>query len=255
VIHQWLANRGYVVLSVNFRGSSGFGKKFLNAGNGEWGKKMHNDIIDAVNWTISNKIADPSKIGIMGASYGGYEVLISLTLTPDIFACGIDKVGPSDLVSFIRNTPLYWKPSDSRRKIQIGDPGTQDGLRKLRLVSPINFANNITKPLFIAQGANDPRVRRDQSDKIVALLRKRNIPVIYAVYQNEGHIFRKESNNLSFYAIAEQFLAKTLKGRFEPMKEDLNDADVILNGPVMETKEKLFHDDDGVERLIKAPKN
>lgn len=239
MIHQWMANRGYAVLSVNFRGSKGFGKKFLNAGNGEWGKKMHDDIIDAVNWAISNKIADPSRIAIMGASYGGYEVLISLTVSPNVFAGGIDIFGPSDLVSFIQNTPAYWKPSDGYRRIRIGDVNTKAGLNQLRLASPITFTDNIIKPLLIAQGENDPRVKRAQSDQIVSMLQKKNKPVIYTLYPNEGHGFKDENNKLSFYAIAEQFLARILNGKSEPIGKDLNGSNIILNNKQRPTNEEV----------------
>lgn len=228
--HQWLANRGYAVLSVNYRGSTGFGKKFLNAGNREWGKKMHYDIIDAARWSINNKIADPKKICIMGGSYGGYETLIGLTMNPDLFACGVDLVGISDLVSFLQSTPEYWKPVAGRLKMRIGDISTEEGRNQLRLVSPLTFADNISKPLFIAQGMNDPRVKKAQSDMIVESLERKNIPVIYALYKNEGHGLSKAENRLSFFAITELFLAKTLGGRAEPLESSLLYTHLVLNG-------------------------
>ncbi len=230
IIHQWLANRGYAVLSTNFRGSSGFGKRFLNAGNREWGKKMHQDIIDVVNWSIYHKIANPNKIAIMGASYGGYETLVALTRNPDLFACGIDIVGPSDLATLIKSVPEYWKPISGNFRKKVGDIDSLEGLHLLSLSSPINFADKITKPLLIAQGANDPRVTREQSDRIVEILQKKKIPVLYALYPDEGHGFRNVHNRLSFYAIVEQFLAKVLGGKAEPIGKSLNDINFILNG-------------------------
>ncbi|MCC8484110.1 MAG: S9 family peptidase [Rickettsia endosymbiont of Labidopullus appendiculatus] len=229
-MHQWFANRGYAVLSVNYRGSSGFGKNFLNAGNREWGRKMHQDIIDAVNWAIEQKITDPKKIAIMGGSYGGYETLIALTMNPELFACGIDIVGPSDLITLIKSVPEYWKPIAGNLKKKIGDIDSKKGLNLLTASSPINFVDKITKPLLIAQGANDPRVKKEQSDKMVEALQKRNIAVLYVLYPDEGHGFRGIGNKLSFYAITEQFLASILGGRAEPLGTSLNDIKFILNG-------------------------
>ncbi|MDX1924149.1 MAG: S9 family peptidase [Rickettsiaceae bacterium] len=227
-LHQWLANRGYAVLDVNFRGSTGLGKAFLNAGNRQWGKKMHEDILDAANWAIENKIADPDKICIMGGSYGGYEVLVSLTMSPEIFACGVDLVGPSDLVSLLKNTPDYWKPTAGRLRHIVGDIETEKGRKELMQVSPINYAHQITKPLLIAQGANDPRVKQDQSEKITRLLRKNNIPVTYALYPDEGHGFVREQNRLSYYAIVEQFLARHLSGKAEKARNEIKKSSLIL---------------------------
>ncbi len=230
--HQWLANRGYAVLSVNFRGSTGFGKNFLNAGNGQWGKKMQDDLIDAVNWVIKNRIADPKKIAIMGTSYGGYAVLAGLTFTPNIFACGIDTAGPSDLLAFLDNLPNGWKLKENLLKAKIGPWQTPEQREKLRQQSPLTFASNITKPLLIAQGANDPRVRPIQSEQIVTEMIKHNIPVIYALYKNDGHGFSNPYNRLSFFAIAEQFLAKHLGGIAEPINDEYlrDNPNLLLNG-------------------------
>ena len=219
-IHQWLANRGYAVLSVNYRGSSGFGKTFINAGNGEWGAKMHDDLVDAVQWAIDKGITAPGKIAIMGGSYGGYATLIGLTKTPDLFACGIDIVGPSNLQTLMKSIPAYWKPYYASFKKKIGgDPDTKEGQAFLKERSPITYVNRIKKPLLIGHGANDPRVKLEESEQIVQLMISNNIPVTYILYPDEGHGFQRPENRLSFYAVAENFLAKNLKGRREPIKK------------------------------------
>lgn len=234
-IHQWMANRGYVVLSVNYRASSGFGKDFLNAGNGQWGKKMHDDLIDAVNWAIDNKIADPNKVSIFGGSYGGYAALVGITMTPDVFACAVDIVGPSNLVTLLKNVPPYWGPYLNAMKKWMGPWDTEEDKQALLQVSPITFVDNIKKPLLIAQGANDPRVTQIESDQIVEKMQSKNIPVVYALYPDEGHGFARPENRISFYAITEQFLAKVLGGRAQPIGEDLEGANLILNGVAPET--------------------
>jgi dipeptidyl aminopeptidase/acylaminoacyl peptidase len=219
---QWLANRGYAVLQVNYRGSGGFGKSFLNAGNGEWAKKMHDDLIDAVNWAIAEKIADPEKIAIMGGSYGGYATLVGLTFTPDVFACGVDIVGPSNLETLLESIPEYWKPAMEELKLRIGAGiETPEGRAFLKSRSPISFVDRIQKPLLIAQGANDPRVKKAESDQIVAAMKEKGIPVTYVLYPDEGHGFARPQNRLSFYGITEHFLSQHLGGRFEPLGEDL----------------------------------
>jgi dipeptidyl aminopeptidase/acylaminoacyl peptidase len=241
--HQWLSNRGYAALSVNFRGSTGFGKNFLNAGNMEWGGKMHNDLIDAVNWAIEKKIADPKKICIMGASYGGYATLVGLSFTPDIFACGIDIVGPSNILTLINSVPPYWQPILSGYKKRVGPWDTEEERDFLKQHSPLTFAEKIQKPLLIVQGANDPRVKQSESDQIVKAMQQHNIPVIYALYKDEGHGLVRPENKLSFYAIAENFLATILGGEVEPVGEDLKGANFILNG-----KENI--DNNEVETII-----
>lgn len=227
--HQWLANRGYAVLSVNFRGSTGFGKHFANAGNMQWGKKMHDDLIDAVNWAVDNNIADPKKIAIMGGSYGGYATLVGLTKTPEIFACGIDIVGPSSIMTLINSVPPYWRPILNDFKKRIGPWDRPEQIEELNKISPLYFVDNITKPLLIGQGAHDPRVKQAESDQIVNSMKKKSIPVIYALYHDEGHGFAKPENRLSFYAIAESFLAKILGGRKEDIGDDLRGANFDLN--------------------------
>lgn len=228
--HQWLANRGYAVLSVNYRGSTGFGKKFTNAGNLEWSGKMHDDLIDSVNWAIQNKIADPKKTGIMGGSYGGYATLVGLTFTPDVFACGVDIVGPSNLVTLLQSFPPYWKPIISDMKKRVGTWDSEEGLDALKNRSPLTFVNKINKPLLIAQGAHDPRVKQAEADQIVDAMKKNHIPVIYALYPAEGHGFAKPTNRLSFYAMTEQFLSDILGGAAEPIGNDFKGADFVLNG-------------------------
>ena len=185
--HQLLANRGYAVISVNFRGSTGFGKRFLNAGDMEWAGKMHDDLLDTVNWAVKNKIADKDRIAIMGASYGGYAALVGLTFTPEVFACGIDMFGPSDLSAFLDSAPTYWAAADDMFKQRMGDHTTEEGKEFLRSRSPLYRVDNIVKPLLVAQGGNDPRVARSESDRIVEALNERDIPVIYLLFPTMGH--------------------------------------------------------------------
>lgn len=226
--HQWLANRGYAVLSVNYRGSTGFGKRFLNAGNLEWAGKMHDDLIDAVNWAVDRKIADRSKVAIYGGSYGGYATLVGLTFTPDVFACGVDIVGPSNLETLLNSIPPHWGPYIDVLTRKTGDHRTEEGRAFLRSRSPIHFVDRISKPLLIAQGKNDPRVKQAESDQIVEAMTERGIPVTYVLYPEEGHGFRKPENRLSFYAIAEQFLAANLGGRAEPIGDALKGANLTV---------------------------
>lgn len=227
--HQWLANRGYAVLSVNFRGSTGFGKAFVNAGDEEWGRRMDDDLLDAVDWAIARGIADPKRIAIMGGSYGGYATLVGLTRNPDVYACGVDIVGPSNLATLIATIPPYWESFRSQLVKAIGDPATDEGARLLRERSPLFQANRIAKPLLIAQGANDPRVTRAESDQMVEALEQNDIPVAYLLYPDEGHGFARPENNLAFYAIAESFLARHLGGLAEPVRpEELRNSSVRI---------------------------
>jgi dipeptidyl aminopeptidase/acylaminoacyl peptidase len=226
--HQWLANRGYAVMSVNYRGSTGFGKEFINAANGEWSRKMHEDLIDAVNWAVDNKIAPRDKIGIMGGSYGGYATLVGLTYTPDVFACGVDIVGPSSLVTLLQNVPEYWMPFMPVMKVRVGDVDTEEGRAELLKRSPLTLVDKIKKPLLIAQGANDPRVKQLEADQIVKSMTEKNIPVTYVLYPDEGHGFRRPENNKSFNAVTEAFLAEQLGGRFEPVGSDFQGATITV---------------------------
>ncbi len=214
---QWLANRGYAVLQVNFRGSNGYGKGFLNAGNREWAGKMHDDLIDGVEWLKQRGIADGERIAIMGGSYGGYATLVGLTFTPEVFACGVDLVGPSSLTTLIRSIPPYWAPLLKLFNHRLGDVESEREFLDSR--SPLSFVDRICRPLLIGQGANDPRVKQAESDQIVEAMRKANLPVEYIVYGDEGHGFARPENRMHFYARAERFLATYLSGRSEPIGE------------------------------------
>jgi dipeptidyl aminopeptidase/acylaminoacyl peptidase len=226
--HQFLANRGYAVLSVNFRGSTGFGKKFVNAGDKEWAGKMHNDLIDAVYWAVAEKICPKDKVAIMGGSYGGYATLVGMTFTPDEFACGVDIVGPSNLFTLLKSIPPYWKPILDMFKVRVGDPDTPDGKKLLEARSPLNRADQIKKPLLIGQGANDPRVKQAESDQIVKAMREKKIPVTYVLFSDEGHGFARPENRLAFYAVTEGFLAKHLGGRYEAVGEAFKDSTIAV---------------------------
>ena len=210
---QFLASRGYAVLQINYRGSIGYGRKFWEASFKQWGKKMQDDITDGANWLVSSGIADGNKIGIYGGSYGGYAVLAALAFTPDLFACGVDYVGVSNLFTFMNSIPPYWKPYLDMFHEMIGDPEVDKDL--LKEASPIFHVDKIKAPLLIAQGANDPRVAKNESDQIVEALKKRGIDVPYIVKDNEGHGFHNEENRFEFYRAMEVFLGKHLGGRVE----------------------------------------
>ncbi|CAN5849124.1 S9 family peptidase [soil metagenome] len=227
-LHQWLANRGYAVLSVNFRASTGFGKAFANAGNLAWGAQMHDDLIDAVNWAVAAGIADPARVAIMGGSYGGYATLAGLTFTPEVFACGVDIVGPSNLVTLLATVPPYWKPLIEMFTKRVGDPNTEEGLALLKARSPLTYADRIQRPLLIGQGANDPRVKQAESDQIVQALQAKNIPVTYVLYPDEGHGFARPENNMAFFAVTEAFLAQHLEERYEPIGNDFANASITV---------------------------
>lgn len=226
--HQWLANRGYAVLSVNFRGSTGFGKKFVNAGNMEWGRKMHDDLIDAIDWAVKEGIADQKRIAIMGGSYGGYATLAGMTFTPDKFACGVDIVGPSNLVTLLNTMPPYWTPAAELFKKRVGDHTTGEGRKFLLNRSPLTYADRIRSPLLIGQGANDPRVKQNESDQIVKEMQAKNIPVTYVLYPDEGHGFVQPENRLSFNAAAESFFSGCLGGRYEPVGDDFRGSSITV---------------------------
>jgi dipeptidyl aminopeptidase/acylaminoacyl peptidase len=218
--HQWLADRGYAALSVNYRGSTGFGKAFVNAANLEWAGRMHDDLIDAVDWAVRRGIADEKRVAIYGGSYGGYAALVGVTFTPEKFACAIDLFGISNLVTFMRAIPDYWKPWQTIWKARMGDYTTDAGQKFLQERSPLNHVDRIVRPLLIGQGANDVRVKAAESEQIVAAMQARRIPVTYVYYPDEGHGFRRPENRRSFTAVAEMFLAKHLGGRFEPVGDD-----------------------------------
>jgi len=211
---QWLANRGYAVLQVNFRGSRGYGKKFLNAGNREWGGKMHDDLVDGLRWAAAQGLVDTKRVGLFGGSYGGYATLVGLAFTPDLFACGVDIVGPSNLITFMKTIPPYWKPLEPIFFDRVGHPEKDADFLKGR--SPLFRAHAIEKPLLIAQGANDPRVKKEESRQLVEALEKAGRTVEYIEYADEGHGFARPENRLHFFARAERFLAEHLGGRYEP---------------------------------------
>jgi dipeptidyl aminopeptidase/acylaminoacyl peptidase len=214
---QWLANRGYAVLQVNYRGSTGFGKAFQNAGNGEWGVgAMQHDLTDAVHWAIEQGIADPKRTCIYGGSYGGYAVLAGLAFTPELYACGVDVVGPSHLKTLLASIPPYWAPRKKELVLLIGDVEKDEELN--RRLSPLFHADKIRAPLMVLQGANDPRVKIAESDQIVAAMRANDLPVTYVVYPDEGHGFARPENRLDANARIEQFFAAHLGGRAEPFK-------------------------------------
>ena len=210
---QWLANRGYVCLQVNFRGSTGYGKEFVNASDREWGGKMQNDLVDGVNWAVQQGLADPKKLAIYGGSYGGYASLVGATFTPDLFCCAVDMVGPSNLLTWINSIPPYWSAMRSLLYKRIGNPETEADFLKSR--SPLFKVDQIKIPMLIAQGANDPRVPKAESEQIVQALKDKGIDYEYIEFPDEGHGFAKPENRLKFYAAAEKFLAKHLGGRYE----------------------------------------
>ena len=226
--HQWLANRGYAVISVNFRSSTGFGKAFINAGNLEWGGKIMEDQIDAVRWSIASGIADQKRVAVLGGSFGGYSTLAGLTFTPEFFACGVDIVGPSNLITLLESMPPYWKPMLELFTTRVGDHRTEDGRALLTKHSPLTYADRICRPLLIGQGANDPRVKQAESDQIVQAMQAKGIPVTYVLYPDEGHGFARPENNLSFYAIAEAFLMECLGGRAEPIGKDFEGSSLTV---------------------------
>ncbi|MCX6239030.1 MAG: S9 family peptidase [Bacteroidia bacterium] len=219
---QFLANRGYAVLSPNFRSSTGYGKKFMNAGNNQWGEKMQDDITWGVKYLIAEGIANPAKIGIMGGSYGGYATLAGVAFTPDIYACGVSIVGPSNLITLLNSIPPYWEPIRKIFYKRMGDPTNPEGKAQLDRQSPLNSANKIKAALLVVQGANDPRVNKAESDQIVIALRDRGFPVEYIVAPDEGHGFARPVNKMAMLASAEKFLAKHLGGRYqESMKPEV----------------------------------
>jgi dipeptidyl aminopeptidase/acylaminoacyl peptidase len=213
---QWLANRGYAVLQPNYRASTGFGKKYLAAGNLQWGLKMHDDLIDAVDWAIRNGVTTKDKVAIMGGSYGGYATLAGLAFTPTEFACGVDIVGPSNLNTLLASVPAYWESGRRQMYLRMGDPGTPAGQAVLKAASPLYKADAIQRPLLIGQGANDPRVNPRESQQIVDAMKAKGLPVTYIVFPDEGHGFARPENNIAFFATSERFLEKCLGGRSEP---------------------------------------
>jgi dipeptidyl aminopeptidase/acylaminoacyl peptidase len=219
-LHQWLANRGYAVLSVNYRGSTGFGKAFIAKADREWGGRMHDDLIDAVDWAIRRDIADPKRIGFYGASYGGYSALVAATRTPEVFACIVDVFGISNLITFMATIPPYWGPWFSVWKQRLGDPDTESGRAFLTERSPLTHIDRAIRPILIAQGLCDVRVVPAESEQMVAALKQRSVPVTYVTFADEGHRFVRPENRMAFTAVTEAFLAKHLGGRYQPIGDD-----------------------------------
>jgi dipeptidyl aminopeptidase/acylaminoacyl peptidase len=210
---QWLANRGYLCIQVNYRGSTGYGKSFVAAGDREWGGKMHDDLVDAVGYAVSQGWADRSRVAIYGGSYGGYAALVGAAFTPDVFCCAVDIVGPSNLKTLLETIPPYWAPMIAQLYRRVGNPETDAEFLWSR--SPLSRAHDIRIPLLIAQGANDPRVKQAESEQVVAALTEAGIDHEYMLFPDEGHGFAKPENRIKFYTAAERFLAKYLGGRYE----------------------------------------
>ena len=218
--HQWLANRGYAVLSVNYRGSTGFGKAFVTAADKEWGGKMHDDLIDAVDWAVGQGFADARRVGFFGGSYGGYSALTAATRTPEVFACIVDVFGISNLITFMATIPPYWGPWFSIWKNRLGDPATEEGRAFLIERSPLTHIDRAVRPILIAQGMKDVRVVAAESEQMVSALKTRGVPVTYITFADEGHGFARPENRMAFYAVTESFLAKHLGGRVQAIGED-----------------------------------
>lgn len=231
-VHQWLANRGYAVLSVNYRGSTGFGKNFIAAATHEFAGAMHDDLIDAVDWAIAEGITERDTVAIMGGSYGGYATLVGMTFTPDRFAAGVDIVGPSNLVTLIESFPAYWKPFlDGTWYSRVGNPAVPEDRERLLAQSPITRVDAIRSPLLIGQGANDPRVVKNESDQIVAKMEEKGLPVTYVVFPDEGHGFARPENRMAFYAVTENFLGGIFDRPAEPIRRDLaGSSTAVPNG-------------------------
>jgi dipeptidyl aminopeptidase/acylaminoacyl peptidase len=217
---QWLANRGYACLQINFRSSTGYGKAFLHAGDRQWGKAMHDDLVDSVKWAVDQGIADPKKVAIFGGSYGGYAALAGVTFTPELFACAVDIVGPSNLKTLLSTIPPYWKPIRALFDSRVGNIDDPNDAELLKEASPLFKADRIVRPLLIGQGANDPRVKQAESEQIVAAIAKNGGSVTYVLYPDEGHGFARPENRVDFNARAEAFLAEHLGGRCEPISGD-----------------------------------
>lgn len=228
-IHQWLANRGYAVLSVNYRGSTGFGSAHVKAGYGEWAGKIHQDLLEAVQWAIREGITTQAQVAIMGRSFGGYETLVALSMTPEVFCCGIDLVGPANLQTMLAHLPPHWKLMQTLINEMLGcDPTTEAGKAYLAKRSPLFYANAIQKPLLIGHGANDAKIMQSESDQMVDAMLKNNVPVTYVVFPDEGHQIAHPKNRMAFYEMVEAFLAKNLQGRCEPCQPKMESSMVVI---------------------------
>jgi dipeptidyl aminopeptidase/acylaminoacyl peptidase len=210
---QWLANRGYVCVQVNYRGSTGYGKRFLNAGDRQWAAAMHDDLLDAIDHLVSQGVIDRGRVGIYGGSYGGYAALVGAAFTPDVFRCAVDLVGPSNLITLIRSVPEYWKPQIALFHTKVGNPDTEEDFLWSR--SPLSRVDDIHIPVLVAQGKNDPRVKEAEAEQIVAALRAQGLPHEYLLFEDEGHGLARPENREVFYGAAERFLAEHLGGRSE----------------------------------------
>ena len=230
-MHQLLANRGYNVLSVNYRGSTGFGKRHLFAGEGQWYAAMQDDLIDAMQWAIDEGIADPSKVVIMGGSYGGYAALAGLTRDPEVFAAAVDLVGPSNVETLLASLPSYWEPTRKFTERMIGV-----GQVDLAAISPLTYADRIERPLLIAHGANDVRVKLSESEAIVSAMQSNNLPVDFIVFPDEGHSNENPRNDLALYAVIEQFLAQHIGGRAEPIGDAIKGSSMQRRSSSVEDK-------------------
>ncbi|KAI1707818.1 prolyl oligopeptidase family domain-containing protein [Ditylenchus destructor] len=242
-INAWLTSRGYAVLQVNFRGSVGFGKNLTNAGNGEWGRKMHQDLLDGVDYLVKHGIANPKQVAIMGGSYGGYATLVGMTFTPDVFSCGVDIVGPSNLITLLETIPPYWMGFYNDMTTMLGaDKKTEEGKKFLKSRSPLYFANRVKNPLIIIHGSNDPRVKQAESDQFVSALKKNGIPVTYVVYPDEGHGMRKPHNMLAMSGFIEEFLHQCLGGDVEPFSlGQYNSTAVVKEDALKKTPSRFSH--------------
>jgi dipeptidyl aminopeptidase/acylaminoacyl peptidase len=217
---QLLANRGYGVLQINFRGSTGFGKKYLHAGDRQWGLEMQTDLSDGVKWAVDQGIADPKRVAIFGGSYGGYAALAGAAFTPDLYRCAVDECGPSNLFTLLESFPPYWEVARSIFFTRVGNPGDPKDKQLLTAASPLFSAGKIKIPMLIGQGANDPRVKQAEAEQIADAIAKHRASAVYVLYTDEGHGFVRPENRLDFTARMEKFLADNLGGRYEPMKGD-----------------------------------
>lgn len=227
-LFQLYANRGYAVLSVNFRGSTGFGKRFINAANGEWGGRMQDDLLDAKAWAVRAGISLPDRIAIVGGSYGGYAALAGMALTPGEFACGISVAGPSSLMTLMSTIPEYWISTRALYETRVGDPDTTAGRTLLESRSPLNAASHIRGALLIGQGANDPRVPTTEAEQMVRAMQANGAPVTYVLFPDEGHGFQREENDRAFSAVTEEFLARCLGGRFQAIGRDFEGSSITV---------------------------
>jgi dipeptidyl aminopeptidase/acylaminoacyl peptidase len=251
---QFLTNRGYAVFQPNFRASTGFGKAFLNAGNEEWGDAMQDDITDGIQYLVDEGIADPERVCIMGGSYGGYATLAGVVFTPDLYACGVNIVGVSNIITLLNSIPAYWGPIRQMLTLRVGDPETEEGRAKLERQSPINHVEKIQSPLLIVHGANDPRVKQAEADQIVVAMREAGLPVEYILAPDEGHGFRQRNNRIAMYARIEEFLAEHLGGRYQPdMPENIAERLAAITVDISTVEMPDLADELDTARILPLP--